>query len=529
MNLRDYEQTKFALAEIVRSAILRGTPERRRDLEAAGADIFARLAEDRFLIGVVGRFNRGKTSLMNALLSTRRLPVDILPLTSTITTVSYGSSELATIEYYNRSLPDRVPLGDISAYVTEAGNPGNARGVKAAHAQLPAELLRRGFYLVDTPGIGSTPHNDRTTQNFLPEADAVILVTSFESPLSEDELEIVKILRSCGRHIFYVINKKDLVSADDCARVLAYVRSVLGTAGIVSPDIFSVSSHPDRSEGIKELGLHLVKFLTERKSEAFLGSMRDRIADLLNALPPAENERSKLRALFTDTPSRDQDAYEPALASSRAPTFSKCLVCEGATRAVVDYLCVQQYELTASTESRTTFAVAGGFCPKHTWQYSLLANARAGCIATSAVIDHLATDLRNIVAQDDGLELIDRIDDILRSKERCQACQVMQSAECEAIENAARAAHPDGRNVRAAYCLRHFRDVVAAAPSREVARSLVEGELDAMEHVAEDTRRYVLKIDGVRRFLLSADEREADQRGLALLAGSRGVNGIATP
>ena len=56
-------------------------------------DLFSRLAEDRFNLVVVGRFSRGKTSLMNAVLGADRLPTGIRPITSVIRTVTYGSTE----------------------------------------------------------------------------------------------------------------------------------------------------------------------------------------------------------------------------------------------------------------------------------------------------------------------------------------------------------------------------------------------------------------------------------------------------
>jgi ribosome biogenesis GTPase A len=527
LNLRDYEQTKFALAEIVRSAVLRGASSRSREIESASADVFARLAEDRFMVAVVGRFNRGKTSLMNALLSIQRLPVGILPLTSTITTVSYGSSELATIEYRNRTIPDRVPLDDVSEYVTERGNPGNARGVKAAHIQLPAELLRRGLYLVDTPGIGSTAENDRTTHNFLPEADAVILVTSFESPLSADEVEIIKALRVRGRHTFYVINKRDLVSEDERARVLEYTREVLAGAGVAQPQLFGVSTLPNSGEGVDELGKCLVRFLIERKREEFLRAMRDRITDLLNVLPNAHNERAELRALLTGAPVRDEDPSEPSLGPTVNRTFSRCSICERVARSVIDYLCSQQYELTTSPDARESFAAAGGYCQLHTWQYAVLANARAACIAASAVADRVAASLRILAARDGFIDTT-HIDELLPSKVRCQACQLLHGEERDAIGEAASAVPDDRHVLRSAYCLKHFRDVLVTVQTPDFAHSLIDVEVGAIEHLAEDMRRYVLKIDGVRRSLLSTDEREADQRGLALLAGSRGMNGVAT-
>lgn len=49
-----------------------------------------RLAQDRFNLVTVGRFSRGKSSLMNALLETNRLPMGVVPITSVITMVQHG-------------------------------------------------------------------------------------------------------------------------------------------------------------------------------------------------------------------------------------------------------------------------------------------------------------------------------------------------------------------------------------------------------------------------------------------------------
>jgi predicted GTPase len=53
-------------------------------------ELAARLAEDRFNLLLVGRFSRGKSTLMNALLGSDSLPTGIVPITSVITTVRYG-------------------------------------------------------------------------------------------------------------------------------------------------------------------------------------------------------------------------------------------------------------------------------------------------------------------------------------------------------------------------------------------------------------------------------------------------------
>jgi hypothetical protein len=97
-DLSTYEKIKFELADIARFAAAKDT-RHGGERYAVFLDFFARLAEDRFNIVVVGRFNRGKTSLMNAILATDRLPTGLVPLTSVITSVSYGSSERVHLEF----------------------------------------------------------------------------------------------------------------------------------------------------------------------------------------------------------------------------------------------------------------------------------------------------------------------------------------------------------------------------------------------------------------------------------------------
>jgi predicted GTPase len=192
MDLREYEQTKFQLAELLRSSGA-ASSELPQQVQNQVRELFSRLAEDRFNLVVVGRFSRGKTSLMNAVLGTDRLPTGIRPLTSVITTVTYGSKESAVIHLAGLGIPQDVPLAALPQYVTEQGNSGNHRRVTIAQVPLPIELLRRGFHFIDTPGLGSPiVENSRTTERFLPEADAFVLVTSYEGPLSDEEVRFLR-------------------------------------------------------------------------------------------------------------------------------------------------------------------------------------------------------------------------------------------------------------------------------------------------------------------------------------------------
>ena len=298
MELREYEQNKFTIAKILRS-VSACVPDETTSLRDRLRPLLARLAEDRFNLVVVGRFSRGKISFMNAILAIDRLPTGIVPLTSVITTVGYGSKERVVLKYRNSMLDREIPIEALPQHVTQQGNPGNVQRVTSAEIQLPAEILRCGFYLVETPGFGSViVENTRTTEAFLPEADAFILVTSYESPLSEEEVRLFKAASTSGKRIFVVLNKHDPVSPEERETVLGFVREQLNAFfGRAVPAIFSVSITDGlrgklsgdqtvlAASGIPELEKRLISFLPTERSRQFLLRMCDRVREFLQELP----------------------------------------------------------------------------------------------------------------------------------------------------------------------------------------------------------------------------------------------------
>jgi hypothetical protein len=194
-SLRGYTEAKLKLASI--GEILLGLAQKRKDEERIHViqQLLADLAEDAFRLAVGGKYNRGKSSLMNAMLGHDWLPTGILPLTSVIATVRYGTNQ-RVIKIEGSSLSREVPLEELPQYVTEEHNPGNRKRVAVAELQLPSDLLRYGFLFIDTPGLGSgILANTEATRRFLPEIDAAIVVPSFESALDQADMDLLVTLR----------------------------------------------------------------------------------------------------------------------------------------------------------------------------------------------------------------------------------------------------------------------------------------------------------------------------------------------
>jgi len=548
MDLREYEQSKFAIAEILRSASA-CVPEQTTTLRDRLQPLFARLAEDRFNLVVVGRFNRGKTSLMNAILATDRLPTGIIPLTSVITTVGYGSKERVVLKFQNSRFDQEIPIEALPQHVTQQGNPGNVQRIATAEIQLPVEILRRGFYFVDTPGLGSLiAENTLTTEAFLPEADAFVLVTSYESPLSEEEVRFFKAAFSSGRRIFVVLNKHDTVTLEQRGAVLRFVSEQLNRLfDRTPPPLFSVSSIEGLAaklsrnqarlvaSGIAGFEKDLLSFLLKEKSREFLLRMCDRVREILCELPET-GESAALRlhigGLSKQFGGEQPDEFtEPTTMSIGAfPDLHVLHTCEICTRVadkLWDFQCKYQYDIIVNRTEQQRFADRGGLCPFHAWQLESVGSPYGTCAGYSRLLDRLAVEFRNLGSGAPAPDIRTRVRNLVPSEKDCMICNVRDEAEREAIQaTAKRLEEHKARALKqlSAICVPHFAMLLSVVHDGELVRTLLERQAAVLQRFSEDMQRYAIKHDGVRRYLASEEESAAAQRGLLLVTGRRQVN-----
>lgn len=546
MDLRDYENAKFDLAGMLRAlseaAKDKGDPARQRI-----RDLFVRLAEDRFNLAVVGRFGRGKSSLMNALIGVERLPTGILPLTSVITTVVYGSAEKAIIHYEGRHLSTDIALDRLPEFITQRANPGNVRGVRTAEIQLPAEILRRGFHFVDTPGLGSAiAENTRTTESFLPEADAMLVVTSYDSPLSEEELAVLRTAARYDRHVFMVLNKQDTVMRAQQEEGIAYVseqlQRVLGPRA--SPP-FSVSARDGleakiqgdqealRQSGVADLEEALVSFLVEGKRHAFLASFCERVLDITR-LDPSDTVLAAVALEVQDFLHRLE--AESGVARGLLPHFAAsavevgslhelepCEICLRIQSVSFDFLCHYQYELTVSAQSQDRHAQARGLCITHTRQLAALASPRGVAVGYPALLETLSMTLERAArAASAGMQDVLARKDILPDTRECVLCRLCMDTLREAVADIVRNLQQDTKRVAGSLsgiCMVHLPALVSALEDAELTGQVLKREAAILSRLADDLRRYATKHDAIRRQLASAEETEAADRTLKLIAG----------
>ncbi|XP_031263788.1 probable transmembrane GTPase FZO-like, chloroplastic [Pistacia vera] len=148
-------------------------------------DAVSQLDEPFFLV-IVGEFNSGKSSVINALLGKRYLKEGVVPTTNEITFLRYSD-----LDSEEQQRCERHPDGQYICY-------------------LPSPILKE-MIIVDTPGTNVIlQRQQRLTEEFVPRADLVIFVISADRPLTESEVDFLRYTQQWKKRFVFVLNKSDL-------------------------------------------------------------------------------------------------------------------------------------------------------------------------------------------------------------------------------------------------------------------------------------------------------------------------------
>lgn len=197
---------------------------------------------------------------------------------------------------YHDGQEEEIRVQDLPRFVTERDNPGNRLGVANASLSFPAEELRDGVFLVDTPEVGSVyrPNTD-AARAFLPEADAAIFLTSADPPISDAERSFLEEVRDEAARMFFVLNKADYLTGLDRDEAIAFTRGVIVDAVGHDVPLYPMSAKqaliaklvggPDELEasGLPAFERDLRAFLLHEKGRAILDSVSGRALRLVDA------------------------------------------------------------------------------------------------------------------------------------------------------------------------------------------------------------------------------------------------------
>ncbi|PNY81531.1 dynamin family protein [Deinococcus koreensis] len=180
----------------------------------------ARALDETFLLVVVGEFNAGKSSFVNALLGAPVLPEGVTPTTDRIYVLVHGDTP-------GQMEPTRDPFVSRLTY--------------------PLPSLE-GVALVDTPGTNAIIRQHQAlTEGFLPRADLVLFLTSSDRPFTESERQFLSLAARWGRSVIMVVNKADLLETlEQKAQVREFVEA--GARGVLglTPPVLLISARGEQ-------------------------------------------------------------------------------------------------------------------------------------------------------------------------------------------------------------------------------------------------------------------------------------------
>ncbi|XP_021653149.2 probable transmembrane GTPase FZO-like, chloroplastic isoform X2 [Hevea brasiliensis] len=170
--------------------------------------------DEPFLLAIVGEFNSGKSTVINALLGERYLKEGVVPTTNEITFLRYSK--------YNSEEPQRCERHPDGQYI----------------CFLPAPILKE-MNIVDTPGTNVIlQRQQRLTEEFVPRSDLLLFVISADRPLTESEVDFLRYTQQWKKKVVFVLNKSDLYqNTSELEEAISFIkentRNLLSTENVI--------------------------------------------------------------------------------------------------------------------------------------------------------------------------------------------------------------------------------------------------------------------------------------------------------
>jgi small GTP-binding protein len=236
-----------------------------------------KLQEERFALVVLGEFNHGKSTFVNALCGAPILPAGITPTTATINHLSWAKEPAATAHLTDET-SKKIDPKKLGEWVTIEGK--EASHVKFVEIGWPAEILKDKVTLVDTPGVNDiNEQRAEITYGYIPRADAVLFLLDGAQVLKQSERSFLeqRILRRSKDKLIFILGKIDLLAPDERQEALNYCRENLARI-VDQPQIFPVSAKRQLSakdsereqSGFAPLLSHLQKYLADERGRVLL-------------------------------------------------------------------------------------------------------------------------------------------------------------------------------------------------------------------------------------------------------------------
>lgn len=212
------------------------------------------IAHETFKILVIGEFNVGKSTFINALIGEDALPTKAIPATAIINVLRYGESKKARLHFKEQGkTPLDIPVEELPKHVLiqgateEEAASAKIRETPYSHAEIwwPLDLLKHNkVEIIDSPGLNENKVREDITLGYLKRVDAVLfLMSAARFGPAQTEMESIEALKSAEhKDVFFVVNQWDMLRLRQQEEVKTSALNVLPTLTERKNGIFFVSA-----------------------------------------------------------------------------------------------------------------------------------------------------------------------------------------------------------------------------------------------------------------------------------------------
>ncbi len=185
-------------------------------------------------LAIVGEFNAGKSTFINAVIGADIAPTGVLPTTATLHHLRYAPDPFARIQFHPGAPDDVreriVPQTELRAALKAT----DAAHVRRVEILMPLASLTR-VEILDTPGFNAPDvrHTEAARAAF-EEADAALWLLDAAQPLKQSERLILEEANTTKLPVQILVNKADRLNANDLETVMHTVDEALTDTGLHS-------------------------------------------------------------------------------------------------------------------------------------------------------------------------------------------------------------------------------------------------------------------------------------------------------
>ncbi|WP_236974945.1 dynamin family protein [Membranihabitans maritimus] len=227
--------------------------------------------DEPFLFVIVGEVKAGKSSFINALLSSQEELCAVAPdpKTDTIQQIKYGKNR------------DEIKINDHLKQI-----------------YYPEPILKE-ISIVDTPGTNTIIENhQQITERFVPISDLVVFVFEAKNPYRQSAWDFLKFINEeWKKKVIFILQQKDLINEKDLSTNIKGVINHASGQGVPNPEVFAVSALDElegqtEKSGFKKLREYILSNITGAKA---LISKIQNLLELINTLNNKINDGLQAR------------------------------------------------------------------------------------------------------------------------------------------------------------------------------------------------------------------------------------------